>query len=122
MQLEAAERTYFPTGRNTRVLIGAHSPVQAENFVMGYVELEPGGSVPMHDHVQEEVYYIVEGNGTIEVGNETREVKTGDAVYIPPNDPHCLTNTSTKQMTMMFVYSPGGVVQHWEDEQKNSSS
>ena len=118
MQLEDAERTYFPTGRNTRVLIGAHSPVQAENFVMGYVELDPGGSVPMHEHIQEEVYYIVKGAGSIEVGDETKEVRTGDAIYIPTNKPHCLTNTSENPMTMMFVYSPGGTVKHWEEEKK----
>ena len=118
MQLDDATRTYFPTGRNTRVLIGSHSPVQAENFVMGYVELDPGGSVPVHEHIQEEVYYIVEGQGSIQVGNETKEVRSGDAIYIPTNEPHCLTNNSEGSMTMIFVYSPGGTVKHWEEEMK----
>ncbi|QQK75376.1 cupin domain-containing protein [Salicibibacter cibarius] len=108
----------FPTGRYTRVMIGADSPIQAENFTMGYVKVNPQGSVPKHVHEQEEVYFIAEGNGRIEVGNEVKEVSAGTSIYIPSNVPHELVNTGNETMTMIFVYSPAGTVDHWDEERK----
>lgn len=118
INLNDIEGMRFPTGRHTRVLIGADSPVQAENFTMGYVKIDPQGSVPKHEHHQEEVYYIVDGSGTIELGDDISEVTAGTAVYIPSNTPHELVNTGSVEMVMMFVYSPAGVVDHWDEERK----
>jgi quercetin dioxygenase-like cupin family protein len=54
----------YPAGRRTQNLVGGASPVQAANFAMGYVTLEPrGGQVPWHNQEQEEVYFIVQGQG-----------------------------------------------------------
>ena len=60
---QMAGRTY-PARRLTRNLVGGASPIQAENFSMGFVVLEPnGGQVPWHNQEQEEVYFVVEGTG-----------------------------------------------------------
>jgi hypothetical protein len=57
-----AGRTY-PARRRTQNLVGGASPIQAMNFCMGWVTLEPrGGQVPWHNQEQEEVYFIVEGD------------------------------------------------------------
>ena len=56
-------RTY-PARRTTQNLVGGASPIQATNFCMGHVALEPnGGQVPWHNQDQEEMYFIVEGSG-----------------------------------------------------------
>jgi len=119
IQIQDLQGTVFPTGRRTRVIIGANSPVQADNFVMGYVELEPNGTVPMHSHENEEVYFIAEGEGSMIIGDEKQKVTGGTAIYIPSNIKHELINDSTSKMVMMFVYSPAGVVSHWAEELKN---
>jgi quercetin dioxygenase-like cupin family protein len=116
IHLDEIAPSVFPTGRKTKVMIGSGSPVQAERFVMGRVEIEPGGKVPMHSHEQEEVYYIVSGKGDIQLGQEQSPVHEGCAVYIPPNVEHELRNTGTAHMVMIFVYAPGGVVSHWQEE------
>lgn len=118
INLNDIEGMRFPTGRHTRVLIGADSPIQADNFTMGYVKIDPQGSVPKHDHYQEEVYYIVAGNGTINLDGEISEASEGTAIYIPSNTSHELINTSDNEMIMMFVYSPAGTVEHWDEERK----
>jgi quercetin dioxygenase-like cupin family protein len=119
IQLNEIVGTRFPTGRHTRVLVGAHSTLQAENFVMGYVVIDPNGTVPIHSHEQEEVYFIAEGKGKMQVGDEIQEVESGKAIYIQPNVQHELINGPDGNMVMIFVYSPAGVVKHWEEEQKN---
>ncbi len=109
-------RTY-PAGRRTQNLVGGASPVQAKGFCMGYVTLEPGGGqVPWHNHDQEEVYFIVQGEGEACVGKERTEIRAGQAIYVPPTLFHQLTNTGTGPLVMMYVYSPAGDVAHWRQE------
>ena len=106
----------FPAGRRTRVLVGPDAPLEAAGFVMGHVTIYPEGSVPLHSHKQEEVYFIVSGEGSIVVDEEIRNVRTGDCVYLSPNSSHLLKNTSKDDMVMMFCYAPKTVAEHWARE------
>lgn len=113
---EIQGRTY-PARRWTRNLVGGASPIQATNFSMGFVVLEPnGGQVPWHNQEQEEIYFIVEGEGEICLGEEIQAVKSGQAVYIPHQIFHQLTNTGSTPMKMMYCYGPAGDVAHWKQE------
>jgi mannose-6-phosphate isomerase-like protein (cupin superfamily) len=113
---EIQGRTY-PARRRTQNLVGGVSPVQAKNFSMGNVTLEPkGGQVPWHNQEQEEVYFIVEGEGEMCLGEERKAVRTGQAVFIPSKVFHQLTNTGDKPMRMIYVYGPAGDVAHWKQE------
>ncbi|HTS68536.1 MAG TPA: dimethylsulfonioproprionate lyase family protein, partial [Terriglobia bacterium] len=92
---EIAGRSY-PARRRTQNLVGGASPIQAKNFSMGCVTLEPnGGQVPWHNQEQEEIYLILEGDGEICLGSERMVIKAGQAVYIPPQVFHQLTNTGS---------------------------
>lgn len=104
--------------RITHVVIGPNGKYEAENFVQGYSEIDENGTVPMHDHPQEECYTIIAGNGTIKVGSETSTVRAGDYILIPPNVPHSLKNNGLGKMIMMFVYAPKAIVDHWDKELK----
>ena len=69
--------------------------------------LPPGATVPPHHHeVLEEIYYIVEGSGLMTVGDEQHEVGAGDAVYIPRQHRHTLTNTGSTPMRILLVCGP----------------
>lgn len=113
---QIAGRTY-PAGRTTQNLVGGASPIQATNFSLGFVTLEPsGGQVPWHNQEQEEVYFIVEGTGEMCLGKERRTVTGGQAVYIPSGVFHQLTNTGQAPMRMIYCYGPAGDVAHWRQE------
>ena len=113
---QIAGRTY-PARRRTQNLVGGASPIQATNFSMGHVTLEPrGGQVPWHNQQQEEIYFIVEGAGEMCLGEERIPVSTGQAVYIPPTVFHQLTNTGDTPMRMIYCYGPAGDVAHWRQE------
>ena len=116
IHLDDAEGTVFPAGRRTKVLVGKDSPLQAKGFAMGRVRVFPGGSIPAHEHVNEEIYHILSGTGEMQVGNETERVRAGDTVYMEPDVPHTLRNTGDSDMELLFVYSPAGVVEHWREE------
>jgi len=111
-----AGRTY-PARRRTQNLVGGASPIQAKNFCMGHVTLEPrGGQVPWHNQEQEEVYFIVKGTGEACLGHERTTLTTGQAAYIPPGIFHQLTNIGDEPLIMIYVYAPGGDVAHWRQE------
>lgn len=115
--LKEFEGRRYPARRRTRNLVGGVSPIQAENFCMGYVELEPnGGQVPWHNHEQEEIYFVINGTGQMCIGEEVREVSTGQAVFIPPWEFHQMTNTGDAPLTMLYGYAPAGDVAHWRQE------
>ena len=113
---EIAGRTY-PAGRRTQNLVGGASPIQASNFSLGNVTLEPeGGQVPWHNQQQEEIYFIVEGTGEMCLGGERTVVRGGQAVYIPPQVFHQLTNVGSTPLRMIYCYGPAGDVAHWRQE------
>ncbi|HZS05798.1 MAG TPA: cupin domain-containing protein [Blastocatellia bacterium] len=69
--------------------------------------LPPGKAVTPHHHeVLEEIYYILSGSGVMTVGAESREVGPGDAIYIPRNNRHTLTNTGREEMRLLLVCGP----------------
>ena len=109
-------RTY-PARRRTRNLVGGVAPIQAKNFAMGYVVLEPnGGQVPWHNQEQEEVYFVIEGRAEMCLGDERRELTSGQAAFIPPTVFHQITNLGSTPLKMLYCYGPAGDVAHWRQE------
>lgn len=107
----------YPARRLTQNLIGGVAPIQATNFSMGNVTLDPqGGQVPWHDQEQEEIYFVVEGTGEMCLGEERQTVTTGQAVYIPSGVFHQLTNIGDTPLRMIYCYGPAGDVAHWRQE------
>ena len=107
----------YPARRRTQNLVGGASPIQAANFSMGQVTLDPqGGQVPWHNQQQEEIYFILEGEGEMCLDGEKSEIRAGQAVYIPSGAFHQLTNTGTTPMRMIYCYGPAGDVAHWREE------
>jgi mannose-6-phosphate isomerase-like protein (cupin superfamily) len=69
--------------------------------------LPPGAAVIRHHHLQtEEIYYILNGEGEMTVGEETRNVRTGDAVFIPQAKTHTLKNTGAEPIRLLLVCGP----------------
>jgi len=111
-----AGRTY-PARRRTQNLVGGASPIQARNFCIGHVTLEPdGGQVPWHNQEQEEVYFVIEGTGEMCLGEERRTLTAGQAAFIPPGVFHQLTNIGPAPLRMLYCYGPAGDVAHWRQE------
>lgn len=115
--LNTTEGRTYPARRRTKNLVGGAAAIQARNFCMGHVTLEPqGGQVPWHNQEQEEIYFIVQGTGEMCLGDERRTVSTGQAVLIPPTVFHQLTNTGDTPLIMIYCYGPAGDVAHWRQE------
>ena len=110
-----AGRTY-PARRRTQNLVGGASPIQATNFSMGYVTLEPnGGQVPWHNQEQEEIYFIVEGKARCAWARSAHDSRRARP-FTSPRVFHQLTNIGVTPLRMMYCYGPAGDVAHWRQE------
>ena len=70
---------------------------------LAYAILPAGNTIEEHIDAVEEIYLIFKGGGVMKVGNETREVKEGDAIWIPAGEPHNLVNTGTEETFIIVV-------------------
>jgi quercetin dioxygenase-like cupin family protein len=68
----------------------------AKNFAMRLFEMGAGGHTPRHSHNWEHEVFILEGEGTVLGGTEEKPFKTGDVIYVPPNETHQFKNTGKK--------------------------
>ena len=115
--LSQIEGRRYPARRRTQNLAGGVAPIQAKNFSIGNVTLDPdGGQVPWHNQEQEEVYFIVEGTCEMCLGTERVILKSGQLASIPPTVFHQLTNVGDTPAKMIYVYGPAGDVAHWRQE------
>ncbi len=115
--LNTTEGRRYPARRRTQNLVGGLSPVQATNFAVGFVTLDPdGGQVPWHNQIQEEVYFILEGRAEMCLGAERQVLTSGQAAYIPGGVFHQVTNLGSTPLKMMYIYGPAGDVAHWKQE------
>ena len=56
-------------------------------------EVAVGGEVFPHTHPTHEFYFVMRGEGIMTIGDEQREVKPSDLIYIPPDQVHSLRPT-----------------------------
>ena len=73
----------------------------------GILLLKPGKELGKHYHREvEETFYILEGKGKIEVGEETFPFTPGDAYRIEPGEPHNLVNDGKEDVKAVFIKTP----------------
>jgi mannose-6-phosphate isomerase-like protein (cupin superfamily) len=98
---EVLSTTYIAhRGAVARMIMTSHF-LQSMEF-LAYALLPSGNVLEEHVDEVEEIYFILKGGGLMKVGDEEKEVKDGDAIWIPAGDPHRLENT-TKDMTIILV-------------------
>lgn len=68
---------------------------------------QPSAHVATHAHqVQEQVYYVLEGQAVMELDGKRRVVRPGTTVFIPPGVEHAIYNTGTVDLVFFVVTSP----------------
>ncbi len=71
---------------------------------------DPGMSVPMHIHKNEdEMFRVLEGKVSITVGGETKILTAGDTAFAPRNIPHSWTNNGDEPLKMILTAVPSGI-------------
>jgi mannose-6-phosphate isomerase-like protein (cupin superfamily) len=94
--LNVSSQKPFTTRDGSRIrsiLDRTNAPVL--NQSLAEASLPAGSATERHYHKQsEEFYFVLEGEGTVEIDGETKPVAVGDAILIPPGAWHQIKASS----------------------------
>lgn len=83
-------------------LIGRY--IHGNQLSFGIVEIDKGGQLPLHQHVHEQITYIIEGILEMRIGDKTQTLTSGSYYIIPSHVPHsAIAHTDCK---LIDVFSP----------------
>ena len=104
MDVRSVERVEpFVTKDGSTIRELQHTDVQS----LAEATLEPGQATERHYHsVSEEIYFVLKGQGEMELDGETRFLRPGDAVLIPPGAWHTLENNGTSELRILCCCVP----------------
>lgn len=78
----------------------------ARNLSIQVSVVPVGSEQPIHVHGPEQCYYIIKGMGLMIIEDETREVTSGDAIYIPPKKKHGIKNIGDVALEYVTANTP----------------
>jgi quercetin dioxygenase-like cupin family protein len=105
LDLNAVETGSATAGR--QFLLGATPEVGCAT-VTQFVGLVPPGRAPDHFHTYDELIYILEGEGLLEIDGEQAPLRAGSCVHLPARLVHCLANTGATELRLLGVFRPAG--------------
>lgn len=68
--------------------------------------LKPGEQLKKHTTAVDVFFYVLEGKGIVEIGDEKQEVEKDMLIDSPKNIPHCLYNVSDGIFRVLVVKTP----------------
>ncbi len=78
-----------------------------ERFFLDLYCLEPGQFQKVHAHEgSDKVYLVAEGEGRIQIGDESRTLVAGEAVMATSGELHGIANESSKRLLVLTLMAP----------------
>ena len=79
-------------------------------------EVEPMSDTPLHVHSREdELFYVVEGEHIIQLGDQEHRLGPGDAIFAPRGIPHAQRRVEPGVGHELIVLTPGGFERFFRD-------
>ena len=100
VEVKNAEPRENPHGVDARAL---HA---CEHALVSHITLHPGEALKRHITPVDVIFYVLEGTGIVEVGEEKMEVGPDTLVDSPAKIPHCWYNESSETLRFLVVKVP----------------
>jgi len=76
----------------------------------------PAGGPPPHTHTaQDEIFYIVDGQHEVLLGDKIETAGPGDLVFIPRGTRHRYSNAGSKPGKLLSIHTPGGFEKFFDE-------
>jgi quercetin dioxygenase-like cupin family protein len=89
-------------GKDTTIQVLISSQ-EGPNFALRKFSMQQGGGMPRHTNTLEHEQYVLRGEATITIGDETHHVKTGDVVFIPEGAIHSYENSGKEPFEFLCI-------------------
>ena len=87
-------------------LVEAKQIYDTENATVIHMSLQHGQSLKKHTTPVDVFFYILEGKGTVEIGDEKQEVQKDELIESPKGIPHLLRNSGEGIFRFLVVKLP----------------
>lgn len=97
------------TDRTVEVESGVHLTqlVAGEHVSIQHVRIEPGATIPIHEHHHEQSGFIYQGSFTFVLGDErTETVTAGDSYRFDNHEPHGVVNNRDDTALAIDIFHP----------------
>ena len=89
-------------GKDTTIQVLISSQ-EGPNFALRKFSMQRGGGMPRHTNTLEHEQYVLRGEATITIDEETFHVKTGDVVFISEGAIHSYHNTGEEPFEFLCI-------------------
>lgn len=100
LQIKDAESLKNPHGVNAKRIY------DTEHAQVVHIELAPGEQLKPHITPVDVFFYVLEGEGVVEVGEETQTVSADTLIDSPEGIPHCWYNKSDQILRILVGKVP----------------
>ena len=78
--------------------------LKVRDLEAGIIVLRPGEEDTQEPHPVDELYYVIEGGGLVELGKRRRPVKKGSIVFVPAGMHHRFYGNS-EDLVVLYVFA-----------------
>lgn len=86
--------------------VDARSISDTESAQVVHITLQPGESLKKHITPVDVIFYVLEGRGVVEIGDERKEVGKDTLIESPTGIPHRWMNESSEPVRILVVKTP----------------
>ncbi len=83
-----------------------HNTLNGIRFSLSQITIKQGKRSLRHKLQSSEIYYILEGTGTMMVNDESFSVKKDDSIYVSPMFEQFIENTGTSDLRFLCIVDP----------------
>lgn len=102
--------TYEPEEGWRRVALAG-----SDRFSFEWFEKPVGHRSPMHDHENEQVCLVLQGELTVYTEDDAVTLGEYDSVWLQSHEPHSVENTGEERAVGIDVFAPGRSFDYWLD-------
>lgn len=78
--------------------------MNTNSFEIGILRLEPGQKDIQTTHTEDEIYFVIDGEGHIRIHENDYEIKKGFCIFIPSNAEHHFYGNKNR-LTVLYIFN-----------------
>jgi mannose-6-phosphate isomerase-like protein (cupin superfamily) len=100
-------------GTIIRQIFHPHNTLNGIRFSLSHSSLKSGKKSKLHKMKSSEIYYILEGEGNLQIDDDIFKISKDEVVYIPPHSKQSIENTGKNELKFLCIVDPAWKI---EDE------
>ena len=105
-KIENLDSFHGDEGSQIKPIFHPDNTLNGIRYSLAHSIILPGKSSKPHKMKSTEVFFILEGEGIIHVGEESEKVEKNQSIYIPPLSEQYLENTGHVDLKVLCIVDP----------------